>query len=526
VSELQDLTDLQGLEPLSPDLSAAYLEHHAVLPMGVRGGRLRVGSWLDRVDPQVLDDLRLVAGLPADVVRIPETEGRAAIRRVYADEALTAEDLIAGMGDEPTRIDGWSGARGDLEGDAALDDLVALANEAPVVKLVNLLLLEALEARASDVHLETYTEGLRVRYRVDGVLQEAPAPPRRLSAAVVSRLKIMAELDISERRVPQDGRIRLRMRDRQVDVRVATLPTLHGESVVLRLLDRDQGRVGLEELGMSPETMARFIEVISRPHGIVLSTGPTGSGKTTTLYAAVDQIRTGREKIVTVEDPVEYELPGVPQVPVNAKVGLTFATALRALLRQDPDVMLVGEIRDHDTADIATHAALTGHLVLSTLHTNDAATALTRLVDLGVERYLVASTVEAVLAQRLVRRICPSCAAPVTLTFEERTALGLGRSDAGGIPGSAAGGAEFLTATRGTGCDACRGTGYRGRTGIFELLVMDDELRAELDRDASAGRIEKLARSRGMRLLREDGLRVIAAGLTTPEEVLRVTAGT
>ncbi len=514
------MTDaLEGLEPLAPDLSVAYLEHHGVLPLERVNGRLRVGSWRpEGVDLQVLDDLRLLAGVPLEVVPVEEEEARRAIRRIYAGENLTAEDLIAGMGPEV-------GVEGG-EGDAALDDLVALAHEAPVVKLVNLLLLEALEARASDVHLESYAGGLRVRYRVDGVLQEAPAPPGRLAAAVVSRLKIMAELDISERRLPQDGRIRLRMRDRQVDVRVATLPTLHGESVVLRLLDRDQGRVGLEELGMAPDTLARFVEVISRPHGIVLSTGPTGSGKTTSLYAAVDRIRTGREKIVTVEDPVEYELPGVPQVPVNPKVGLTFATALRALLRQDPDVMLVGEIRDQDTADIATHAALTGHLVLSTLHTNDAATALTRLVDLGVERFLVASTVEAVLAQRLVRRNCAACTEPVALTREEREALGLAGGDGGGegkatarVDPSAPGPA------RGAGCEACRGTGYRGRTGIFELLLMDDALRAALDRDAGAGRIEALARNQGMRLLRDDGARLVLAGITTPEEVLRVTAG-
>jgi type II secretion system protein E len=496
--------DLSGLEPLSSELSDAWLEHHGVLPLEVEAGALRVGTWRDAVDPQVVDDLRLLFGVPVHFVPVPEHEARGAIRRLYAGDGLTAEDLIAGMGDEVLRVDG--------DGDAALDDLVALANEAPVVKLVNLLLLEALEARASDVHLETYAGGLRVRYRIDGVLQDAPVPPRRLAAAVVSRLKIMAELDIAERRIPQDGRIRLRLRDRQVDVRVSTLPTLHGESVVLRLLDRDQGRVGLSELGMAPDTLARFQQVVSRPHGIVLATGPTGSGKTTTLYAAVDHIRTGREKIVTVEDPVEYELAGVPQVPVNAKVGLTFATALRALLRQDPDVMLVGEIRDHDTADIATHAALTGHLVLSTLHTNDAATALTRLVDLGVERFLVASTVEAVLAQRLVRRVCESCAAPAELTPEERLSLGIPRG-------------ETVVGRRGAGCDACRGTGYRGRTGIYELLVMDDEIREALDTDVSGGRIEALARAKGMRLLREDGIRVIREGWTTPEEVLRVAGG-
>jgi general secretion pathway protein E len=292
---------------------------------------------------------------------------------------------------------------------------------------------------------------------------------------------------------------------------VSTLPTLHGESVVLRLLDKESGRIGLVELGMGPDTLARFHRAIARPHGIVLATGPTGSGKTTTLYAAVERIRTGREKILTVEDPVEYELPGVPQVPVNEKVGLTFANALRALLRQDPDVMLVGEIRDRETADIATHAALTGHLVLSTLHTNDAATALTRLVDLGIEPYLVASTVAAVLAQRLVRRICESCRRPGELTDDQRAALG-----------------ESGTALRevweGEGCDECRRTGYSGRTGIYELLVMEPRLREAVleDVNISAGRLQALAQEAGMKLLKEDGLRLVAEGVTTVEEVLRV----
>jgi general secretion pathway protein E len=299
------------------------------------------------------------------------------------------------------------------------------------------------------------------------------------------------------------------MRDREVDVRVSTLPTLHGESVVLRLLDKERGRIDLEELGMASDTMRNFAAVIAKPHGIVLATGPTGSGKTTTLYAAVDRIRTGREKIITVEDPVEYELPGVPQVPVNEKVGLTFANALRALLRQDPDIMLVGEIRDQETADIATHAALTGHLVLSTLHTNDSATALTRLVDLGIEPYLVASTVEAVLAQRLVRRICDDCKHAEPLTPEQRIALAVAPDD---LP----------TAWKGRGCGRCRGTGYHGRIGIYELLVLDEDLRAALQEDVSAGHLMKLGVRKGMRLLREDGLRQMRAGVTTAEEVLRV----
>jgi general secretion pathway protein E len=390
-----------------------------------------------------------------------------------------------------------------------LDDLLHLANEAPVVRLVNLLLIEALDARASDVHLEGYQDGLRVRYRIDGVLQNAPSPPPHLTAAIISRLKIMAELDIAERRLPQDGRIRLRLQNRQVDVRVSTVPTLRGESVVLRLLDKERGRISLPELGMASDTLELFSEVVSRPHGIVLVTGPTGSGKTTTLYAAVEMIRTGREKILTVEDPVEYELGGVPQVPVNEKVGMTFAGALRALLRQDPDIILVGEIRDAETAQIATQASLTGHLVLSTLHTNDAPTALTRLLDLEVAAYLVASTVDAVLAQRLVRVICPNC----------KTETQPDRSVAKRVDVAAHG---LQRVWKGTGCEECRGTGYRGRTGIYELLVMDHELRLEVQRRRGSEELRAMAIAKGMRTLLDDGIRAAREGVTTIDEVLRV----
>jgi general secretion pathway protein E len=378
-----------------------------------------------------------------------------------------------------------------------------------VVRLVNLLLIEALDARASDVHLEGYQDGLRVRYRVDGVLQNAPSPPPHLTAAIISRLKIMAELDIAERRLPQDGRIRLRLQNRQVDVRVSTVPTLRGESVVLRLLDKERGRISLTELGMAPDTLELFTEVVSRPHGIVLVTGPTGSGKTTTLYAAVEMIRTGREKILTVEDPVEYELAGVPQVPVNEKVGMTFAGALRALLRQDPDIILVGEIRDAETAQIATQAALTGHLVLSTLHTNDSPTALTRLLDLDVAAYLVASTVDAVLAQRLVRVICPSCKVETTpdkAAYRRIDVEGLG----------------LTKVWKGKGCEDCRHTGYRGRTGLYELLVMDNDLRLEVQKRRGSEELRTMGIAKGMRTLLDDGVRAARAGVTTIDEVLRV----
>ena len=490
--------DLLAVPVLSEALTPEYLEHHGVLPVRLDEAEVLVATWHAQLPGQPAQDLHLLFDLRPRAVRLPEAEIRAAIRRVYGGQAITARDVIAGLASQRDRAS---------EGDIALDDLVQLANEAPVVKLVNLLLIEALEARASDVHLESYRDALRVRYRVDGVLHDAPSPPAHLMPAIISRLKIMAELDIAERRLPQDGRIRLRLQDRQVDVRVSTLPTLHGESVVLRLLDRERGRIALPELGMADDTLQALLDVASRPHGIVLVTGPTGSGKTTTLYALTDRIRTGREKLLTVEDPVEYELAGVPQVPVQEKVGLTFATALRALLRQDPDVLLVGEIRDEETAEIATHAALTGHLVLSTLHTNDAAGALTRLLDLGVAPYLVASTVEAVLAQRLVRTICPNCRT-------ERPTDDAARALPEGLP---------ARTFHGVGCSHCRHTGYRGRTGIYELLLVDDELRAEVSRRRGAAEIRRLAVAHGMRTLREDGMRQVGAGGTTPEEVLRVT---
>lgn len=495
--------ELLDIERLTPALTADWLEQHGVMPLRFDGAILTVGTWRESPDQLALDDLRLLFGARITIERFDEEELRAAIRRVYSQDAVTAEGLIAGMAGETRAISA---------DEIPLDDLMHLANEAPVVRLVNLLLIEALDARASDVHLEGYADGLRVRYRIDGVLQNAPSPPPHLTAAIVSRLKIMADLDIAERRLPQDGRIRLRLQNRQVDVRVSTVPTLRGESVVLRLLDKERGRISLTDLGMAADTLELFREVIARPHGIVLSTGPTGSGKTTTLYAAVELIRTGREKIITVEDPVEYELDGVPQVPVNEKVGVTFASALRSLLRQDPDVIYVGEIRDPETAQIATQAALTGHLVLSTLHTNDAPTALTRLLDLGVAAYLVASTVDAVLAQRLLRRICPHCRVE---TVPDRTAETRLDIDALGL----------RRVWKGAGCDQCRNTGYLGRIGIYELLVMDNELRVEVQQRRGSEELRQMAINKGMRTLLDDGLRLVREGTTTLTEVLRVARG-
>jgi general secretion pathway protein E len=493
-------SELLDVERLSDLLSAEWLEQNAVMPLRFVEDRLTVGSWLSSVDALAIDDLRLLFGREVEVEKYAEHDLRTAIRRVYAQEADTAQGVIAGLAGE-IRVQGSD--------DIPLDDLLHLANEAPVVRLVNLLLIEALEARASDVHLEGYQEGLRVRYRVDGVLQEAPSPPPHLTPAIISRLKIMADLDIAERRIPQDGRIRLRLQNRQVDVRVSTVPTLGGESVVLRLLDKERGRISLLELGMAQDTLDLFTEVLSRPHGIVLVTGPTGSGKTTTLYAGLEMIRTGREKILTVEDPVEYQLSGVPQVPVNEKVGVTFAVALRAILRQDPDIIMLGEIRDAETAQIATQAALTGHLVLSTLHTNDAPTALTRLLDLQVAAYLVASTVDAVLAQRLVRVICTHCKTETAPDKRARAQMDVEKLG-------------LLRVWKGAGCEHCRETGYRGRTGVYELLVMDNQLRAEVQQRRGSEELRAIAIAKGMRSLHDDGLRLVRAGVTTLDEVMRV----
>jgi general secretion pathway protein E len=385
-----------------------------------------------------------------------------------------------------------------------------MAFEAPVVRLVNLLIEEAIAAAASDIHIEPFEDTLRVRYRVDGILFDQEAPPRRLQAAVTSRIKIMAEMNIAERRLPQDGRIRVNLHGRRIDVRVSTMPTVHGESIVMRLLDRSSVFLPLDHLGFAAVMLKRFEGLIRRPHGIVLVTGPTGSGKTTTLYGALDKINSPDRKIITVEDPVEYQLKGVNQIAVKPKIGLSFATGLRHIVRQDPDVILVGEIRDLETAEIAIQAALTGHLVFSTLHTNDAPGAITRLQDMGVEPYLVASVLEGALAQRLVRRICPACRVP-----DHPPAADL---DALGVEGAAA-----SPLFRVKGCDQCRSTGYRGRTGIYELFVITEDVRSLILRRAPTRDIRRQAMDEGMLTLRMDGWAKACAGVTTVEEVLRVT---
>jgi len=367
----------------------------------------------------------------------------------------------------------------------AVEDLLETADDAPIIRLLNALLTQAARDGASDIHIEPYERHSSVRFRIDGNLREVVQPHRALHAALISRLKIMADLDIAEKRLPQDGRISLRLGQRAIDVRVSTLPSAHGERAVLRLLDKSESKLTLSGLGMEGETLTRLQRLIAQPHGIILVTGPTGSGKTTTLYAALQQLDTHTRNILTVEDPVEYELPGVGQTQVNPRIDLSFAKALRAILRQDPDVIMIGEIRDFETAQIAIQASLTGHLVLATLHTNDASSAVTRLIDMGVEPFLLSSSLLGVLAQRLLRRLCTHC--------------------------------------QGQGCDACHHTGYHGRTGIFDLLTTDDELRALIHAQASEAALRACAQRNGMRLMREDGERLVQQGVTSREELLRVT---
>ena len=400
------------------------------------------------------------------------------ISTVYAQGESNAADVVSEVESDAD----LSRMMQDLP---AVEDLLETSDDAPIIRMLNALLTQAARDGASDIHIEPYERHSSVRFRVDGALREVVQPNRALHAALISRLKIMAELDISEKRLPQDGRISLRIGTRAVDVRVSTLPSSHGERAVLRLLDKSDSKLNLEAVGMQGDSLTRLKKLVSQPHGIILVTGPTGSGKTTTLYAALSQLDAAHSNIMTVEDPIEYELPGVGQTQVNAKIDLTFAKALRAILRQDPDVIMIGEIRDFETAQIAIQASLTGHLVLATLHTNDAASAVNRLIDMGVEPFLLSSSLLGVLAQRLVRKLCLHC--------------------------------------QGAGCDACGQTGYQGRTGVFELLVTDDAIRAQIHHRASEADIRAAAIKAGMRLMRDDGERLVLTGITSQEELIRVT---
>ena len=488
--------------PVATLLEREYLEYNGFLPLETTETHVRVAICGD-LDPDVMDQLERVLGLPVEAVPASEEDLRDGIRRAYADQVSMIE-VVKGL---------------SSDGDAAVvdsdehvvTDARDLVDEVPVVQYVGLLIKEAHAARASDIHLESSPDGVRARLRVDGVLSDATAPPSAAQAAIVSRIKLIAGLDIAERRTAQDGRFRIRLDARELDIRVSTLPTHHGESVVLRLLDQGGQLVGLDDLGMDAATLARFRDLIARPTGIAIAAGPTGSGKSTTLYAALGLRDAGAEKIITVEDPVEYHLKGVAQVPVNRKAGMTFAVALRSILRQDPNVVMVGEMRDAETAAVATQAAMTGQLVLSTLHTNDAPSAVIRLLDLEVPPYHIGASVNGVLAQRLVRRICPDC------RQEYRPLPSVVSLISGRLQGTP-------SLVRGRGCERCRGTGYLGRTGIFELLVVSDALNRAIAANEPLTGLRVLAQREGMQTLRQDGWAKVQAGMTTVEEVLRVTA--
>ncbi|WP_084545110.1 type II secretion system ATPase GspE [Derxia gummosa] len=462
----------------------------AKLALVVRGGQPPEAWICEQTDPDALAEVtRRLGNLPTAWKTVPEVE--AALRQAYAQSDGEAARIVdeAEADIDITRL---------LQDAPAVEDLLEVEDDAPIIRMINALLTQASRDGASDIHIEAFETHSVVRFRIDGTLRDIARPRRALHAALISRIKIMAQLDIAEKRLPQDGRITLRVAGKPVDVRVSTLPTGHGERAVLRLLDKEAGRLDLSKLGMAPDTLATFDRLVNQPHGIILVTGPTGSGKTTTLYAAMQRLDATTTNIMTVEDPIEYDLPGIGQTQVNARIDMTFGKALRAILRQDPDVIMIGEIRDLETAQIAVQASLTGHLVLATLHTNDSASAITRLADMGVEPFLLSSTVLGVMAQRLIRRLCPHCKKPDTTP-------------------------EGRKVWRAVGCDRCHRSGYIGRSGIYELLVIDEDQRGLIHNAANELEIRRLGLQRGMRSMRDDGQRWIDSGATSVEEIIRVT---
>ncbi len=484
------LVAIEGPPAVSPEteaLSPRFLRQYRCLPVS-RADHTVTLAMADPLDVETIATVRNCTGLKVNSVLASEQEILDAIDKYYGGSARR---------------------EADAEGDAAeasedLEHLRDMASEAPVIRLVNAIVAQAVEKRASDIHFEPFEKEFRVRYRVDGVLYNQESPPREMKAAMISRVKLMAKLNIAERRLPQDGRIKIKTLGREVDLRVSTLPTLYGESVVMRLLDRSAGDFyDLGRLGFDQHMLSRMEHYTSLPHGIFLVTGPTGSGKSTTLYSALKRINQSDKKIITIEDPVEYQMDGINQIHVNPQIGLTFASGLRHIVRQDPDVIMVGEIRDRETADIAIRSSLTGHFVYSTLHTNDAPSAITRLTDMGVENYLITSSLVAVLAQRLVRVICQHC------KVEDGTRI--------------APDGETVRCYRGAGCENCFGSGYTGRVGIFELMELNDEIRKLIMRNDDASAITGAAQRNGMRSLREDGWLKVASGVTTADEVMRVT---
>lgn len=494
-------SDYPELPVLEERVPARFIKESRAVPIREDESQL-VLAMADPLDDYVISAFRMVTRRAVSPRLAVPSELEVAYERLYGSGKTSMDQIV---GEVETR-DGE-------EGSEDLAQLKELASEAPIIRLVSLIISHALEARASDIHIEPFENRLIVRYRVDGVMHEVESPPRRFSAAVISRIKIMASLDIAERRLPQDGRIKLRLQGKEIDLRVSTVPTMHGESVVMRILDKSGTTLDFVSLGFDPVSLERFLEVLAQPHGILLVTGPTGSGKTTTLYTALDKLNKPDVKILTVEDPVEYQMEGINQIQVKPQIGLTFANALRSIVRQDPDVIMIGEIRDLETAQIAVQSALTGHMVLSTLHTNDAASTVNRLLDMGMDDYLLTSTVNGILAQRLVRTLCVHCRESYPALPEVVQEMQLERFTA----------AKPVTLYRPIGCAECGGTGYSGRVSIVELLVMSDAIRSMVMRHVTAGEVRQQAINEGMQTMYENGLAKAVAGVTTIEEVLRVT---
>jgi len=502
-TEFIDLAETEIAPAVVKAIPGGLARLHRVLPVSLNGSTLRV-ALVDPLDPCVPEDLRFALGKDIDVVVAALEQIEERIKQYYGADTASMEEILQQLGDA-----GELSHEREADGAATVE---AEANATPIIRLVDLILYQAIQDRASDIHFEPFENEFKIRYRVDGALYEMSPPPRHPALPVISRVKVMANMNIAERRLPQDGRIQKNIAGRQVDLRVSTLPTQFGESVVLRVLDRTTINLDLEMLGMPDYIYRYLLELMRRPNGIFIATGPTGSGKTTTLYSCLRKINTIDSKLVTAEEPVEYDLEGIVQVPVNEAAGLTFAKVLRAFLRQDPDRIMIGETRDLETAQIAIQASLTGHLVLTTLHTNDAPGAVTRLIDMGVEPFLISSTLEAVLSQRLLRRICQNCRTTYRPSDALLTELELFRSDLGAK--------EFHY---GKGCDACNETGYKGRIGIYELMKITDPLRELINERVPTVILKQKAIELGMATLRQDGLRGVFAGDTTIDEVLKYT---
>jgi len=500
-----DLEEVDAEPDLLESLSMQFCRMNRLLPLCRRDNRVRVAT-SDPVKVGPLDDLRVLYGCEIEPMVVPGPILREGITRAFDQASAMSSRIVAGLEDEQPI---------DLEtADFEITDLLESDDEAPIIRLVNSIIFQAAKDGASDIHVEPFERNTSIRFRIDGMLVDVLSPPRRVHPALISRIKVMASMNIAEKRLPQDGGIRTRVASRDLDIRVSTLPTSFGERAVLRLLDRSSTLLGLQELGLSGHNLKSLRELIQQSHGIVLVTGPTGSGKTTTLYGALSEINSVEKNIITIEDPVEYQLDGTGQIQVNPKIDLSFASGLRSILRQDPDVIMVGEIRDSETARIAIQAALTGHLVLSTLHTNDSFSAITRLLDMGVEPFLVSSSVIGVLAQRLVRKVCHNCAERVAAVDSGLAELGIGYmlGDGGELRIS------------GPGCDSCRHSGYSGRTAIHELLLMDDTVRPYIMQRADAATVREICVSRGMATIRDDGASKVRSGETTVAEILRVAS--